>query len=334
MKGKKIVFTNPWEVELQEADLQKPAKDEVLIKNHYSVISAGTELACLSGSESDWFKMPASPGYAAVGEILAKGEDVKNFEVGERVFHYGIHAQYQVCKAGGFIIKVGETKNEAYIPFTRMATIAYTAIRVSSIEVGDDVVVMGQGLIGNLAGQLARLQGARVIAVDISDQRLAVAKVCGAYATINSAKSDFVQEIKALTEGRGASTLIEATGNPKVALSSTGAIARRGEMILLGTPRGEYVTNVVPFLRNSHICEFDISIKGAHEWKYPTRRDAYAKHSLERNTHITFGHMEREELKIAPLLSKMVLPEQMKQAYKGLKNSQDKFIGVVIDWTK
>ena len=84
---KKIVFTEPWKVKLKkvEDELILENEKEIIEKNQYSLISAGTELACLSGKES-WFVLPDIPGYIAVGEVLKKGKDVENIEVGDQVY--------------------------------------------------------------------------------------------------------------------------------------------------------------------------------------------------------------------------------------------------------
>ena len=340
MESRKVVFAKPFEVviETEACDASALAADEMLLKKHYTAISAGTELACLSGSES-YFVMPRTPGYTAVSEVIAKGSGVTKFETGDLIFHYGRHMEYQVVKSNDFLIKLNSAKNEEYIPFVRMATVAYTAIRVSSIELGDYVAVTGQGLVGNFAAQLAKLSGARVIAVDVSDNRLEISKQCGVYATVNPAKTDDLKKaIMDLTEGQGVSTLIDATGVPKVAADGFDLVAQHGEIILLGTPRGEYNGNIANVFTRSHVAKFDVTVKGAHEWKFPIKEikaEMYAvKHSIERNTKIALGQFERGELVFKPLLSLMAGVADAPDAYRKLREDKDGYMGVIIDWKK
>src|SRR5258706_13425708 len=77
MQNKRIVFTGAGQIEIQHDDINlAPQHDfEVIVKTHYSLISAGTELACLSGSEN-WFKFPSTPGYTSVGEVVAAGQAI------------------------------------------------------------------------------------------------------------------------------------------------------------------------------------------------------------------------------------------------------------------
>jgi 2-desacetyl-2-hydroxyethyl bacteriochlorophyllide A dehydrogenase len=254
--NKKIVFEKPWEARLRRESFDDGAvpAGQVLLKKKYSVISTGTELACLSGGES-WFMLPGVPGYSCVGEVVKTGEGVGNFVPGDVVFCYGNHALYEFVPVSGIFLRVPETMDPRWVPFVRMVSIAATAIRVSTIEWGDYVAVTGQGLVGNMAMQLARLQGARVVAVDLADGRLALSKQCGADLVINSSGQDVSEEIRRFTGGAMVSTLIEASGTVVAAVKAVEWIGRNGEMIFLGTPRGKYETDVTPLLGRTHLAD-------------------------------------------------------------------------------
>ena len=110
MKNRKIVFEAPYQVALhQEEESLKPAAGELLVETQVSLISTGTELACLSGGE-DWFKMPATPGYCCVSKVLEAGEGMEDYHPGDLVFHYGMHARYQLTSPNpwNLIAKVPE----------------------------------------------------------------------------------------------------------------------------------------------------------------------------------------------------------------------------------
>ena len=329
----KIVFTSPWKAELlkDSIDDDNIPTGCVLLKKTYSLISPGTELACLSGTES-WFPLPGVPGYCCVGEIVKKGAAVEEYEVGNRIFYYGSHSEYEVVKAEGIFLKVPEGIDEKIIPFVRMATIAATAVRVSDIELGDYVAVTGQGLVGNMAAQLAKAQGAVTIAVDICEKRLDTARKCGTDYILNPLSCNVRDEIAGITEGRMVSTLIEATGSPAVLPENLNIIAKNGEMILLGSPRGEYVDNLTPILNKCHLAPFNITLKGAHEWIYPVNREAFVKHSLERNSRIMFELIKRSRLCIEPLLTEVMKPASCQDAYDKLRNLREDYMGIVIDW--
>lgn len=336
MYNKKVIFTAPWQVEVQDEQWEgiSPGPEEAIVRKRYTLISPGTELACLSGGE-DWFIMPRVPGYAAVSEIIAVGEAVADFSVGDLVFHYGNHALFQVVSTRGVFLKVPAGLPLHRVPFTRMGTVAFTALRVSQIELGDVVAITGLGLVGNMASQLARLQGASVIGVDLSSHRLQQAKQCGIHHALRGDADDLAEQIAALSGGKGVSTLIEATGLSQVAVNSLPWLAKFGEVIFLGSPRGAFQTDVTDVFNYAHLinrgCQ---TFKGAHEWRYPLEPDPFVKHSLVRNSQIVFDLMAREQLLIEPLISHRISPVDAREAYEGLRNDKDRYCGVLFEWDK
>lgn len=337
LKNRKVMFNvdNTASLEVEYIDETIPLDpDSVLIRNHYSAISTGTELARLAGTEW-YFVLPKTPGYCCVGEILKVGANVTKFDVGDKIYCYGNHSEYQVVNIKNTIaIKIGDDIDEQIVPVVRMATIAATAIRTSTIEFGDWVVVMGQGLIGIMAAQLARLQGARVIGVDICNERLGYSMRCGIDFTINSKEENLEERVSKITAGSMASTLIEATGNPILAAESLKLISRSGELILLGSPRGCFEYNLTDVLNPCHLAEYNVTFKGAHEWKYPTVKDKFIKHSIERNTEIILDYAKSGRIEIRKLISHVVRPEEAQEIYKELRANKDKFMGIVFNWTK
>lgn len=333
MKNRKIVFEAPYQVALYEEDAAlKPAAGELLVETQYSLISTGTELACLSGGE-DWFQMPATPGYCCVSRVLEAGAGMEEYRPGDLVFHYGMHTRYQLTSPNpwNLIARVPEGVDLRLIPMVRMATIAFTSIRVSDIQLGDLVVVSGLGLVGIMAAQLAKLSGATVIGIDPAPHRRALAEQVGVdRAVAPDAAEDAVKE---LGSGFGANTVIEATGIPACAESCLKLVGYHGEMILLGTPRGGYETKLANVLRCVHLDEMGcVTLKGAHEWRLPIQRDRFTKHSIERNTYICFDLIAKVQLHVAELISREIAPEQAPDAYLELNRDRNACLGVIINW--
>ncbi|MCF8362584.1 MAG: zinc-binding alcohol dehydrogenase, partial [Prolixibacteraceae bacterium] len=215
MKAKQLLVSDLWKVGLNETeyDTERVDSHEVIIKTLYSHLSAGTEMACLSGLES-WFSIPDVPGYTSIGKVISKGDKVDKVNVGDTVFVYGTHSEYFKLdvteRFHGVCVPVPENVNPEYAAFTHMAGIAMTSIRTSDIELGDYVLVTGQGAIGNLAAQFAKLQGAEVIVTDIDDFRLGLSKKCGIEYCVNSANINIVDAVNEITSGKSVNTLIDA----------------------------------------------------------------------------------------------------------------------------
>ena len=337
MKFSSVRFTAPWQVDYGQidADYDSLGDMDVLVRAHYTLISAGTELACLSGREG-WFNMPGTPGYACVGEVAAVGESVSDYAPGDLVYSMGGHQQVHRIDTGserGLCVKLPAGIAPVQAVFTRMVCVAFTALRISDIELGDKVGVVGLGLVGNFAAQLAGLQGADAIALDLSPRRVELARACGIAHPLLVTDS-LADDVAALTDGRSLSTLIEATGNPRALPPTLPLVGQYGEVILLGTPRGAYETDLTEVLSYVHLNgQGSQTFKGAHEWRYPIKRDGFVKHSIARNARIAMALIQSGALQVDPLHTHTLPPSDAAQAYAGLKESPDEYIGVVFDWT-
>ncbi|TDQ41228.1 zinc-dependent alcohol dehydrogenase [Aureibacillus halotolerans] len=327
MNNQQIVFTAPGVVEWRTEAFDRPQlkATEVLVKKRFSLISPGTELACLSGGEQ-WFQMPQIPGYAAVSTVIEVGADVEHVAQGDLVFHYGKHCTYEIVRASELVVHVPNDLEPSIALFARLATVAFTALRVSEIELGDQVAVTGLGLVGNFAAQLAQLQGGVVTGMDLSKERVTLAQRCGIKQAVLSFSDIGPKKFN---------TFIEATGQPQVLHEALSWVAPFGECILLGTPRTDYTTNLTDVLRHTHLHEKgSVTLKGAHEWRYPMKAHPYEKHSMERNTRIVFELMRSGQLHVAPLISHMLKPQNAKEAYQGLSEAKEDYIGVLFDWVE
>lgn len=333
MKSKKIVFAAPFQVELgvEEFDPAAVPAGKLAVKTLYTLVSPGTDMSCLAGKEG-WFKLPGTPGYTAVGEVIAVGAGCANFAPGDRVFFYGSNREYQLADPGELALKV-PAADLTQIPFVRLATIAMTAIRVSPVELGDTVVISGLGPVGNLAAQLAKLAGATVIGLDPSAARRALAQKCGIDLVLDPLTADVAGLVRQITGGAGADVCIEASGFTAAIEAALPLVKALGDMVLLGTPRQEYLTNATAMYRQSHdgAC---VNIKGASEWRYPVRQEKFVKHSMERNSEIVFNLIADQKLHIKPLQSHIVPPAGAPAAYEGVHTDREHYFGVVFDWTK
>jgi threonine dehydrogenase-like Zn-dependent dehydrogenase len=206
--------------------------NEVRLRTLYSGISAGTELTAYRGSnpylskhwnaktrlfETDGqtsFEYPIDGwGYEEVGEIVEVGADVSRVEPGDVIYgawgHRSHHIGNEVWAAQG-VLPAGLDPMAGV--FSQIGAIALNAVLDADIHVGEAVALFGQGVPGLLCGQLARVNGGDVLAVDGIPRRLELARELGARHSIDFTAGDPATEIKALTGGRGADVSIEMTG--------------------------------------------------------------------------------------------------------------------------
>ena len=279
--------------------------NEVIVRNLVTLISAGTELANLNGTEYN-MKFPVRPGYAAIGEILDKHESVTDFAVGDRVYYAGKHTAIQRFRHNqghqwGTLYPAPADLAPEDAVFVCLAEIAYAGVIATSPEVGDPVAVFGLGLIGNLTAQLYALKGARVIGLDPLASRLDVAHAIGIATTLSVPAAEQVAAVRSLTDGRGAQVSVDAVGHSAVIVTAAHATADFGEVLLLGSPRVPYEGNLTDLLADVHMR--GLNLRGAHQWRIPATGARGVRHSVASALQTLFSLIATRRLDVAPLRS-------------------------------
>ena len=207
----------------------------------YSIVSAGTEGAGFTGLVrempfGDPGRYPRATGYGHLGRVLQVGSAVEMCRAGDRVLSFSRHASLVKADAVRMALPVPEDAPGSHLVFARMAGVSISALRSSSVQPGDTVLVTGMGLVGNFAAQLFRMAGADVMAADLSDYRLGKARACGTERTVNPGVDDLQEAVLEWTGGEGVHVAVEAIGISEVVAQAVMATRRHGEVILLGSP--------------------------------------------------------------------------------------------------
>lgn len=333
-----IVFPQKNQVELIEEPINDDnlAPSEVLVQTEVTLISAGTELSFFTGTgERESSQFPFRPGYASIGRLLRIGEAISDFREGQRVFLSGKHARYVRYRHDqghqwGHLFPVPEQLAAEDAVMGCLAQIAYSAPLMTERQLHDTVAVFGLGLIGNFAAQLYQLSGARVIGLDPLPARGELARKCGVRETLTVPSAEQVQAILDLTADQGAHVTVDAVGHSAVIQSCVLATRRFGQVILLGTPRADFESNITPALRKVH--EEGLIIRGAHMWRLPTKTTRETPRSVEWAYAMIFELIQQGRLIVPPLRSHLIRPEEAPQTYHGLLEDRDHYWGAVIDW--
>lgn len=246
----KQVFVKSGGVTVEDVPPPTCGDKEVLIANAYSAVSVGTELSTIRGSKrfslTGALRDPAlikmalgyvrkrgfkttvgvaketmgalTPlGYSSSGVVIAVGKDVVDINVGDKVACAGggkaNHAEV-VAVPVNMVAKVPEGVDFEEAAFSTLGAIAMHGVRRAGREFGETVVILGVGLIGQLAVQIAKAAGCKVIAVDKTPERVEVAKGMGADVGLTVGKHDVTKEVFYHTNGIGADAVIICAATP------------------------------------------------------------------------------------------------------------------------
>jgi threonine dehydrogenase-like Zn-dependent dehydrogenase len=307
---------------LEDVPIPDVGERDVLVRNKISLISRGSEILrrYMHADAID----PAIMGYSVAGVVEKVGaEAAERFQPGDRVIAVAPHAQFVIQD----IDSMDGTRVwplPASIPFAQGAFLPLTCGAVwwahtSGIQPGDTVVVLGQGLAGNLVMQSARqylLE--RLIAVDVIDVRCALAAQLGADVVINAAEDDPVAAVMALTNDKGANVVIDCVGGRAGIKSFAQALdmsARGGTIHLIGLYHGE------PLPLDAGKIQGKKLLGGYYTDLSRAVMQARAIELVER------GHIQ-----LAPLISHRFPYTSAKEAYDLLYDRLAEAIGVLLVW--
>jgi threonine dehydrogenase-like Zn-dependent dehydrogenase len=200
-------------IQLEEVPMPEINARQIRVETDTTLISRGSELFRRYIREDA--VPPSIMGYSLTGIVDAVGAEVTGYRVGERVMVVAPHAQYVVAEpnaADGRIVPLGDVSFEAGT-FLPLATSAVAWSDSSGVKAGDTVVVLGQGLVGSLMMQVLRgYNPARIITVDALPLRCELSTRLGADVVINADEADPVEEVRRLTDGKGADLVIDCVG--------------------------------------------------------------------------------------------------------------------------
>jgi threonine dehydrogenase-like Zn-dependent dehydrogenase len=222
LKRNVAVFTGKGDVKMTSETLAELKDHEVRIKVHASLISPGTEIANIMALRAAPDAKAADRvfGYANAGEIVKVKGEVKGLKAGMRVAAMGTtgahHATYANVPVNMVVpLPEGVTYDQAV--YACLGATSLQAIRRTVPELGEYGLVLGLGIVGNLAAQLAQLSGARVIGWEGFDARIKLAKKCGIRSSVNFRMQDAKEETRKFVAPYGADFAIFAFGGEATA---------------------------------------------------------------------------------------------------------------------
>lgn len=335
---KALVYEGPFQMTLREIEEPQPTSDDVIVRVKASGI-CGSDVHGFKGATGRR-KPPIVMGHEFSGEIIAIGDNIKDYQVGDRVVVQPL-LSCGICESclagtpnicmnrsglgmnlnGAFAEKVRVPQKMLYRLPSAMTweqgamieplSVAMHAVNLAPFQLMDSVIIIGAGTIGLLVILAALMKGAgKLIVVDLNKRRLEIARKLGADLIINSQEEDTLSIVKKYTNQAGASTVIEAVGITPTAKQSLTLARNGGTVIWIGNSNPEVTINM------QQIVTRELTVRGVYGFNREFSRAIEA---------IRFGKVD-----IQPLVEKITSLEEGPQIIQKLATGELDYVKVLL----
>ena len=359
-------------MEIMEVPFPALNKGSVMVRNHFSVISAGTEGKTVTDARKGYLakaqsrqkevkqvidmvktngllptyklvmnklEAPSALGYSTAGEVIAVAEDVTEFKVGDRVACGGVSASHAdvVSIPKNLCVKVPENVDLKHAAFTTIASIAVQGIRQADLRMGENCLIIGMGLIGQMTSKILSASGIRPIGIDVSDAQVEQSKSVGIKDVYNRNNPGIEDLIMNFSNGNGVDSVIITAGTSSLdPVELAGAVGRKkAKVVIVGAvPTG--------FNRaNYYKKELDLRMSMSYGpgRQDPTYEDkgidypiGYVRWTENRNMQSYLELIAAGKLDISGLISHTFKLEEAPEAYNMILSRSEAFNGVVIQY--
>ena len=280
-------------------------------------------------------EQPLPLGYCNVGEVMEVGKGVEGFAVGDRVASNGKHAEV-VSVPLNLCARIPDTVSDEAAAFTVVGAIALQGIRLVQPTLGEAVVITGLGLIGQIAVQLLRANGCRVLGIDFDPAKLAMAKSLGAEVVNLSAGEDPVQAAERFSRGRGVdAVLVTAATQSSEPMHQAALMCRkRGRIVLVGVTGLELSRD--DFFKKELTFQVSASYgPGRYDTNYEEKGQDYpvgfVRWTAQRNFEAMLDMMADGRVDMQPLISHRFNLDQTEAAYAVVGGSEPS-MGILLEY--
>lgn len=361
-------------MEILEVPFPALNRGEILVRNHYSVISSGTEGKTVSDARKGYIakaksrqkevkqvvemikregllttynlvmnklEAPSPLGYSCAGEVIAAGEGVNEFRAGDFVACGGNGAKHAdvVSIPVKLAVKVPESVDLKEASFTTIGAIAIQGIRQADLTLGESCLIIGMGLIGQLTYKILEASGMKPIGVDISEAQVESAKKAGIKEVYGRNMPGIEEKILSFSDGHGVDAILITAGTSSLdPVEFAGEMARhKGKVVIVGAvPTG--------FSRENYYKK-ELELKMSMSYG-PGRKDpdyeelgrdypvGYVRWTENRNMQSFLHLLSSGRLDISPLISHTFPLEKAPDAYDMVLNDDENHAGIVIEYDK
>ena len=323
MKASAVVITEPKSMEVQTFELPALKADDLLIRTEYSGVSQGTEVDAYRGARPE-LTFPTVTGYQSVGVIEEIGSGVTGFDVGDRVLFttsrlpnsypftwMAGHVSHAVASTSSRApIKLPDEVDPVEAALTAMVAVGLGGIQQIRVELGDVVLVSGQGLIGQASAQLARSRGAIVVTPALSPTRVRLSSEHSADVAVDLNTVDVDGVLRDLAPG-GVDVVIETSGRADQFAPSIDRIRTQGTLLL----QGYYKQHIDIDFHPTHI-------------KKPTIAAACGFGDMR----LALALLRWHKIRFRDLVTHLAPPTDAPELFARMEAGDPDILGVVFDW--
>lgn len=296
---------------IEMSDLGRPNTKQIRTKTLYSGVTNGSERNDLTkGNYAHADEaLPAPWGYQNVGKVVEVGAEVLSLQVGDVVYSSCDHTEYAIFDENFLYCKVPPQVDLKEAALFGMTSVAMRTCRNADIRMGEKVLVIGGGIIGQTAAQIANVMGARVFLCDVGEQRLGLARQIGSAEEVwNVGGDNWNTRIKDFTYD----VVIDVAGVPEMIDSMVRAAAFRGRIMLIAG-------------RNK--VTYDFNTGQGHEI------------TIKQNSHFDNSDLAnlcrlvaKGQVVLKPYLKDVVPVEKAESIYNTLRDNPQELFGTVFEW--
>lgn len=323
LRSHNVVWPNAEVADFKPMPQMGPTPTDALVDVACTLVSPGTERAQFmsmpGAADLDDFSM-FQPGYSGSGVVIDTGKRVGRFRDGDRVAGRIPHVSQAVVNEN-FLFHLPDNVSFADASFIELGIIVLQGIHKARIQPGESVIVIGQGLIGQLANRFCRIAGAAPI--------VGVARSRGkADITVANGGADSFMTVDEVTAaGTRYDVVVEATGDVNIMPFAASLVKDDGRVIGLGTPRG-----VGPFDMGQGNGGANRTVLGAHISGMPQVDQSAGRWTYRSEGEFFIDLLAREQIIVADLVSETMDPSGAGEFYDALAHNRKKPIGVMFDW--
>ncbi|MHC9044333.1 zinc-dependent alcohol dehydrogenase [Microbacterium saperdae] len=301
----------------------------LLVRTLFSAISVGTEIRMFRDEKvaQNPSTFPLASGYSAVGVVEQLGSAVDGVKVGDHVFLSRSHDEFHSIDASDvYPVRSGAPLDQA--AFAMLCEVGLHALRRGAPSFGENVAVIGQGVIGLMTLSVAKAWGLRTIALDLDPTRLEMARRVGAGIAISPVAPGFEQEVQDYCRSEGVDLAIECASSWHAVKTAYQIVRRRGRIVVVA--RHTDVPNFNMIADDMMTKEITFTTSYAHPLTDVS--SDVMRWTRPRNIRLILDAMSEGTLDVSSAISDRVSPEQIPEIYQRLDAGDSRIAGVSIDW--